>query len=232
MAGVAPNPLVAGLPPVYYRTADGGRSSQVLYSTSGPESFDTCLKMKGCLMCDPYNCFGIREYIRTHHSVIVFENYIEINQPSYTFYSGGDVITKLYADDPLLLGTDKAGCCSPVSTHCSCCPTCFDMCGEGVVIHKPHKKHMCCRCGSGTPFCGQPGEDSELHVSMPAGVMTSIGYLCRSFLPCSECFCNRDFLIIWPVKNANELIQAINSMKTGSGPLNFAPQGPAGMSRQ
>jgi len=206
------NPLIQGLDSAYYATSDNGLSSEVLYSETAPESYSTCLKLKGCLTCcDPYTCFGIRDYIRSQHSVIVFENYMEINQPVYSGYNGGDAISTVYASDTMLRNVEKAGSCSPGFTHCSFCPTCFDMCGEGVVIYRPKKKTGCCdccKCGAGTPFCGVPGEHTTFHQTIPAAFLSRLG---ASSGAC--CTPKNEYLVIWPVRDSAKLIEKIKEMR-------------------
>ena len=222
--GFVKGSLVPGLRAVFYATADQGNSSEIIYSTTAPKAFDRCLLYYGCCTCDAGYCYGYRRYIRDNHSVTVFENAMEINQPSYLGGFGGDSIIKIYADDPMLERVDRAAFCAPSGTHCSCCPTCFDSYGEGVVIHKKKTQYCCCTCGAGTPNCGVRGKDSYYPWTMPAGLMTCFGDYCRAMA--NRC-CDRDYFIIWPVKDAKALIQAINTMKLG-GKFSSAPN----MSRQ
>lgn len=41
----------------------------------------------------------------------------------------------IYYDRDIIKKTAKAGFCSPSGTHMSPCPTCCDMCGEGLVLY-------------------------------------------------------------------------------------------------
>lgn len=66
-----------------------------------------------------------------------------------------DRVGVIYYDRDIMKKAAKAGCCSPSGTHMSPCPTCFDMCGEGLVLYGanccsrnltqlPGAQGMCC----------------------------------------------------------------------------------------
>jgi hypothetical protein len=88
--------------------------------------------------------------------VQVLENRIEWNIP-YSYCTGDcpclwrvnchlvDNTHVLYFDRALAQNAAKASCCSPACTHNDCCPTCFDMCGETLVLYETVPSCQVCR---------------------------------------------------------------------------------------
>eukprot|EP00727_Mastigamoeba_balamuthi_P010537 m51a1_g6105 hypothetical protein (188) ;mRNA; f:81676-82575 len=102
-----------------------------------------CMAPLSCLCCTRRRLVA-STYVQVH------ENRVEFDYPNVhclDLACGAcyccrvhDNVTTLYFDKYPEIG--RAGCCSPACTHCSCCPTCCDSCGEGVVVYR----HECCCC--------------------------------------------------------------------------------------
>eukprot|EP01137_Pigoraptor_chileana_P022711 Opistho-2@87908 len=65
----------------------------------------------------------------------VYENKVEYNVPSMICCCYYDNVATLYLDRGIVSRVGRAGFCAPACTHCSCFPTCCDLCGEGVVFY-------------------------------------------------------------------------------------------------
>ena len=87
----------------------------------------------------------------------VLENRVEWNQP-YSYCTGDclcpwrvnchvvDNTKVLYLDRALALNVAKVECCSPVCTHNDCIPTCFDQCGESIIMYENVGEAGCMEC--------------------------------------------------------------------------------------
>jgi hypothetical protein len=133
-------------------------SSRSVLNTRDPTKISIEYRAK---MADRYErwllCLGIMNpfsgllcnYKRVWQStyVQVHENRIETNYPHSKMMCCcccvTDNVDVIYFDRTILKEVTRAGACKPACTHCSCCPTCCDSCGEGIVIYNP-KARCCC----------------------------------------------------------------------------------------
>ena len=146
--------------PVYYQTAPAGPSNQVLYRSAASERWKNCFQVGACLSC---NCcaFAQAEEIRQRKYIEVQANRIEWNDPFHCcFCCIWDRTSVVYYDRAVFEGgATKAGCCNPC---CSLCPTCFDICGEAIVLKGSlcsSKQALipgqfCCCCQNQIMICG------------------------------------------------------------------------------
>jgi hypothetical protein len=210
------------LRPVYHATQTPGRVS-VVYSSRAPDKYLTLLSWCGLLRCCSCDCstFNSRKRTLQNTAVIVYENKIKYNNP-WTFGTlGGDNITTVYLDDPRFDQFEPAGFCSPFCTHNLCCPTYGGTCGQGIVIYKRVGWNERC-CGSGACCsgccggcncnkCEDPPNYSSLGGSFPTNIAQQAGVTVNQF-----CFrgCAQDFILLYPVADASELIKALKQQRT------------------
>jgi hypothetical protein len=144
-----------------YATHDTGtpRHLQIVYHATLSDDIDCAYKIWGCLV--PCTCFlyePLRAALKESSYVQVLENRIEWNQP-YSYCTGGglrfwrvnchvvDNTNVLYFDRALAQNAAKVACCEPMCTHNDCCPTCWDMCGESIVLYEnPSACNGCAEC--------------------------------------------------------------------------------------
>lgn len=136
--------------------ANGKKVSRVAFHSGAAESYLTCLKCLACLRCDV--CLFMKaEDIWKSTYVTAWDNKLEYNYPTMFCCCMIDRVGVIYYDRDIIKETAKATCCKPVCTHCSPCPTCCDMCGEGLVLYgarcwsseltaAPGIRCNCCRC--------------------------------------------------------------------------------------
>mmetsp|Transcript_14175 Transcript_14175/g.20951 ORF Transcript_14175/g.20951 Transcript_14175/m.20951 type:complete len:183 (+) Transcript_14175:56-604(+) len=125
------------------------------YHSGAAESYLTCLKIVACLRCDICMCMQVRKIWQSTY-VTAWENKLEFNYPDFVCCCMIDQVGVIYYDRDIIKKVDKAGCCKPCGTHNSPCPTCFDICGEALVLYG----QTCCSTNlsilpgmSGVCFC-------------------------------------------------------------------------------
>jgi hypothetical protein len=128
------------------------------------------------------------ENVRQRIYFYVMENRIEYNYPSFcapvNCLSGKcckpqDNVHVMYFDHTLTQNAAKATACAPFCTHCSCFPSCCDLCGECLVIHSDGKcGGLCCRKFSMLP--GFEDATSAANAIMQARAMMAQ----RNIQPC------------------------------------------------
>ena len=119
---------------------------KILYRAPISSKWLCCVKCLGC-PCTLCCWDNIKE--RTYF--FVMENRIEWNAPSLCSASGcwsvltckckpADNVSVLYFDHTTMQNAAKTECCKPAFTHCSCFPTCCELCGECITIYSDGKQ--------------------------------------------------------------------------------------------
>lgn len=114
-----------------------------------------CLRLDVCMMCK-------LDSLMESTYVQAWENKLEYNYPMIVCCCMVDNVGVIYYDRAILRKADKAGMCKPCCTHMSLCPTCCDICGEGLVLHGawawsteltavPGLCCTCCKCWTMLP---------------------------------------------------------------------------------
>lgn len=147
-------------PAVIYQAPPQGPANKVIFRAAASERWKTCFQIGACLSL---NCcaFVHAEEMRRRKYIEVQENRIEWNDPIHLcFCCVWDSTKVLYYDRSLFEnGASKAGCCNPCP---ALCPTCFDICGEAVVLkgsvcgrnQAVIPGQFCCCCQSQIMICG------------------------------------------------------------------------------
>mmetsp|Transcript_83891 Transcript_83891/g.116585 ORF Transcript_83891/g.116585 Transcript_83891/m.116585 type:complete len:200 (-) Transcript_83891:168-767(-) len=129
MAGVTNAPQR----PIFDRVATPG-SVKVLHHSAAAEGYKKCLTCLGIL--NPCSCLLCKaEEIKQSTYITAYENKLEYNYPTNILCCLVDQPGVIYYDRDIIKQVGRAGFCAPACTHMSPCPTCFDMCGEGIVLH-------------------------------------------------------------------------------------------------
>jgi len=88
--------------------------------------------------------------------VHLFEDRIEYNFSSSICCTIVDNPQVLYLDRDVAELQTVPDCCRPIFTHCTCCPTMWDLSGEVVMMHG---ENHCCFHKGGKPFSMMPNID-------------------------------------------------------------------------
>ena len=118
----------------------------IRYRPKISERYKLWLKILG--ICQPCSCMFCKAeefYQSTYYQLL--ENRIEWNFPGLRPFplnccSLKDNFGAIYLDDRVVKKVDRAGFCSPIPCTTGCSPTCFDICGEGVLLYR----RWCCPC--------------------------------------------------------------------------------------
>jgi len=123
--------------PIFHAT-DAPGQVKVISHTIADERYKTCIVLQGLVQGNCAACVK-QDELQQNTYLTVYENKIEYNYPCATcccfvccVYDRHAVI---YLDRDLVKRADKADCCYPAATHMHFCPTCFDACGEAVVLY-------------------------------------------------------------------------------------------------
>ncbi|KJE89021.1 hypothetical protein CAOG_00580 [Capsaspora owczarzaki ATCC 30864] len=106
----------------------------LMYMAPASQRYKTQLYLQACCTLNLCMCAAVDDLLRRTY-VAVYENKIEYNYPWCNCWCLCDQVGVVYFDRTLTAAVTPAGCCTPAFTHCSCCPTCFDICGEAIVLH-------------------------------------------------------------------------------------------------
>ena len=149
---------------------------RIVYRAQLSEKMKTCLCIEGIL--NP--CSGLfckQQEVFENSYVQIHENRVEVNLPSpFQFClclppcsEINDYVQVYYFDKRIGQEADRAGFCTPIccplglNPFCGgyvppamyfpypCCPTCFDICGQGVVLHGK-LPILCCHQFAQIPF--------------------------------------------------------------------------------
>jgi len=151
-------------------------SVRIVYRAQLSEKMKTFLIISGILNpCSGLFCEAQRVYDNSY--VQIHENRVEMNMPSQfqcclclpCTREINDYVNVYYFDKRIATEADRAGFCSPIccpigiNPICGgymppavtftypCCPTCFDICGEGAVLHGK-LPILCCHQFAQIPF--------------------------------------------------------------------------------
>eukprot|EP01137_Pigoraptor_chileana_P002148 Opistho-2@2238 len=128
--------------------------------------------------CNPCSWFGGCDEVQRRTYMTVYENKVEYNAPYMRCCFQCDNVKTLYLDRDIVRQVGRAGVCQPACTHCHFCPTCCDVCGEGIIFHggnvcSPkqgysvsyggHGGGVCC-CSNWFLFCGLDNADAMVAV--------------------------------------------------------------------
>jgi len=138
----------------------------------------TCHLLQTLCSCDFLNLGAFPEKYKSSY-INVYETKVEANLPYFCCCVRMDNVLVVYFDVEQAKYQEKAGLCKPCCTHNHCCPTCFDMCGEGVVLHGDTLQCLNKRKLASAPFA-----------------------YCQSYNPCTPC---RPFVILPFVTDASKL---------------------------
>eukprot|EP00128_Syssomonas_multiformis_P019121 Colp12_sorted_trinity150504_noHs@14954 len=109
-----------------------GPSQKVLH-VAASDLYKRFLTCKSIFTCDICLCLN-RDKIMQGTYLTMYENKLEWNQPFQLCCCNCDNHGLLYFDRDITTQVQRAGFCSPCCTHCSFCPTCFDVCGEALIV--------------------------------------------------------------------------------------------------
>eukprot|EP00455_Lapot_gusevi_P002229 TRINITY_DN10869_c0_g1_i3.p1 TRINITY_DN10869_c0_g1~~TRINITY_DN10869_c0_g1_i3.p1 ORF type:complete len:210 (+),score=62.22 TRINITY_DN10869_c0_g1_i3:69-698(+) len=183
-----------------YSTTNKGKVD-IIYHAQVHNENARCGHILYCL-CIPCSCkaYGpVSQALRESTYVQVLENRIEWNYPDSMFYPHrcdcivSDNVKVLYFDRALAQNAAVAECCSPMCTHNSCCPTCFGMCGETLVLYE--NVPGCCDCKNCCFTCGK---------AHPGGA--NVGQIPRLC-------CVKEHILLPCITNAKELADSINAAR-------------------
>eukprot|EP00992_Anisonema_acinus_P002902 TRINITY_DN1168_c0_g1_i1.p3 TRINITY_DN1168_c0_g1~~TRINITY_DN1168_c0_g1_i1.p3 ORF type:complete len:161 (+),score=24.55 TRINITY_DN1168_c0_g1_i1:53-535(+) len=129
-------------------------SIHVRYTTMASKKYWKLLCCSSLICCGCLNTSAAlrRTYLEVH------ENRVEFNEAVPWLCGVHDWVSVVYFDRRLAEAAGRASCCTPSCTHCQCFPTCCDLCGEGVVLHRSR-----CRCCAWRLVRGYDNVDSIVH---------------------------------------------------------------------
>ena len=126
-------------------------SREIVYRAPMSLNYKTYLACLGIMV--PTSCLCCyRKRIFDSTYAEIQKNRVETNYPTMTsrlcwclacFCARlDDNVAVYYFDNYHTERAGRAECCSRACTHCSCCPTCCDLCGQSAFIHSDS---VCCR---------------------------------------------------------------------------------------
>ena len=123
----------------------------IIHRAKFSPKYNRLLKLIGT--CFPFTCLlcNIEEYEQSTYAQI-HENRVEYNYPMGSFYQSlltclginrlSDNVKVHYFDKDVGQNMSRAKCCYPLCTHNICCPECFGIFGESVIMYSDG---LCCR---------------------------------------------------------------------------------------
>jgi len=150
---------------------------RIVYRAQLDEGMKKCLCIEGILNpCSGLLCKATEVFENSY--VQIHENRVEVNMPSpfqcclciESIGQINDYVQVYYFDKRIGEEADRAGCLSPIccpigiNPFCGgyvppamyfpypCCPTCFDLCGQGATLHGKLPCILCCHQFAQIPF--------------------------------------------------------------------------------
>lgn len=178
-----------------------------------------CMHLTRGMLC-PWTCAcvpGVNEALRRSRFVQVFDNRVEINEPS-SHVTGccscvvRDRVSVLYFDRAVVQNSSRAdSCCAPNCAHGDLAPECCGLYGQTLLLHAD-RQGCCSACGHA---CQTVDTDASTHCSnaiCPLAVSDTADCL----WPCLPCFPSSRKLV-YGMENAAELAQKIDAARALKG---------------
>ncbi len=178
-----------------------GGNSTLIYSAPISDRIVVhhCLATQAC-PCSFAVCYT--NELRKSSYVHLYEDRIEYSYATSICFQIVDNPAVLYLDRDVAQLSTVPDCCRPFLTHCSCCPTGFDSCGEGLFLHG---ENTCCFVKGGKPW-GFP--------CLPQGPGIPAGIPCPQLCIGKPCpVLNRSFVYFPFLEDAGELKREIRKVR-------------------